>query len=57
MEVMLVYQLMESYFRKLISIGVPAMESLAIAMEDEYVDVPEDVLYSLLIERLTEAEK
>lgn len=33
------------------------MESLAIAMEDEYVDVPEDVLYSLLIERLTEAEK
>lgn len=54
---MLVYQLMESYFRKLISIGVPAMESLAIAMEDEYVDVPEDVLYSLLIERLTEAEK
>ena len=33
------------------------MESLAIAMEDEYIDVPEDVLYSLLIERLTEAEK
>ena len=33
------------------------MESLAIAMEDEYVDVPEDVLYSLLIERLTEVEK
>ena len=33
------------------------MESLAIAMKDEYVDIPEDVLYSLLIERLTEAEK
>jgi hypothetical protein len=33
------------------------MESLAIAMEDEYIDVPEDVLYSMLIERLSEAEK
>lgn len=33
------------------------MESLTIAMEDEYIDVPEDVLYSMLIERLTDAEK
>lgn len=33
------------------------MESLMIAMEDEYIDVPEEYLYSMLVERLTEAEK